>query len=196
MKRKLRILGIHGLWEKSSVFDIFRKYFAKHDFFTPDVDWGMENSIKLLNALSEDWRPDVIIGYAYGAYAAQRIFEINPQAARLCVLIAPVGPKGMGVKSFFKAIRKKLREADGRRGGASEKLMTILRVCPFMGKVSRPILAPILVISGGRDEFVSREDAERLNGFHYWTTHYHFTRLSHNELINSVDVAEHILDWF
>ena len=198
MKGNLKILAIHGLWEKSSVFNIFRRYFRKHEFYAPDIDWGVKSHIDLLDVLISEFKPDVIIGYSYGAYAVQQLFEQNPEAARLCVLIAPVGPKGLGVKSFLKTLLRRFNPRNRKNDKVREKFSTVISVFPLMGKVYNPIKVPTLIISGDEDDFVSHEDAEKTTEFHgkrEGATHYHFPFLSHSELISAIKVAGNIKLW-
>ncbi len=187
----MKILAIHGLWKKSEVFNSFRRYFGADKFYAPDIDWS-ENYLEVLGNYIKKLQPDVIIGYSYGGYAVQRLFEENPDAARLCVLIAPVGPRGIswkGILGCFTVNRKKEKYQYH-----SEKISTLLDIFPGHGKVMRPIEVPVLVISGGCDRFISFGDAEKITAFHT-ADHHHYYDDDHCELVRDLRVIYGIKDW-
>jgi len=188
----LKILAIHGLWGKSSVFNSFRRYFGADEFFAPDIDWG-ENYIKVLEAYIKKLKPDVIIGYSYGGYAVQQLFGKNPNTAKMCVLIAPIGPKGISVKGILGCLK-----ANGnprKKKIFPEKFSTLMRIFPGVGNVRNPIGVPVLVVSGGEDRFISLADAEKTACFHHKANHYHYFSDGHRELASDIVVIRDIRNW-
>ncbi len=185
---------MHGLWKKSEVFDSFRRYFGGNEFRAPDIDWGAkeEEYLNILDIYAEKFQPDVIIGYSFGGYAVQRLFERNPNAARLCVLVAPVGPKGISWRGVWGCITSPAPKEEEKY--FPEKISTLMRVFPGRGKVEKPILVPTLIVSGGEDRFVSMEDAEKITTFHK-ATHYHYYDLDHGELASDMGAIYGIKIW-
>lgn len=187
----MKIVAIHGLWKKSSVFDSFRRYFGADEFYAPDIDWG-EDYLGLLEKYIKKLQPDVIIGYSYGGYAVQQLFEKNPNAARLCVLIAPVGPKGISWKGMLGCLTA---STSAKAGRTPEKISTLLRIFPGRGKITKAIPAPTLIISGGEDRFVSFGDAQETGHFHKADCYLHCYEFSHRELVTYLRVVFDIRKW-
>lgn len=192
----MKILAIHGFWRRG----IFWKKAIKilqafgHNVITPDIDWKGDYLEHILLVVRVE-KPDVIIGMSLGGYAVQQVFErLKEREVKRCVLIAPVGPRGLGLRTFLKMLMKGPDRKTDDPELVAEKITSAWRTMPFCGGVRRPIGVPTLVISGGRDKFVSREDALRIAAFHN-ASHMHWPELNHNELGGNREVIQYISRW-
>lgn len=161
----MKILALHGLWTRSFIWNEFKKYFPGDEFLTPDIDWPNLNYEELRNKL-DSFNPQLLIGHSFGGYVAQKLLEHYPCKVQLCVLIAPTGPKGIGLRSlskivmafpwkFAKGIATGVLKIDDRHlakklilGGLSDKLFETYYSCliPEQTKVimkAFPVLAHI-----------------------------------------------------
>ena len=214
-ERKIRILALHGLWARSSVWNEFKKCFPEDEFLTPDIDWPKLSYEELRNQLSS-FNPQLLIGHSFGGYVAQKLLEHYSFKVRLCVLIAPTGPRGIGFRSlskiimafpwkFVKGNATGVFKIDDRHlaeklmlGGLSnalfeyyynrlvpEQTKVIMRAFPVLAHIRYPIQIPTLVVSGGLDIFVSKRDADAIAKFHK-ADRLHFSNLGHMLLTKSV----------
>lgn len=217
----MKIMAIHGLWGSSRSWNILHKQFPDDTFLTPDIDWSKFKYEKLEEQLLS-FGPNILIGHSYGGYIVQKLLEKNPTVAKLCVLIAPVGPKGINFISFFKLIKtfpvefiKGLVTGEFRTNNRQvvyrlmgipdeifeqyylylreEKRKSVVRGFPFFGNIKHPILIPALVISGGYDMFVSKRDVDRIAIFHN-ANHLHFLNFGHGLLLTD-EVSIEIKKW-
>lgn len=102
----MKIMAIHGLWCNSSFWDDFKEYFKNDIFLTPEINYSKIDYEKLSEEL-RSFKPDILIGHSYGGYISQRLLEKeNSNAPEKCILIAPVGPKGIKSSVLFKIIMR------------------------------------------------------------------------------------------
>lgn len=219
----MKIIAIHGLWCNSSFWDEFREYFKNDIFLTPDINYSKINYKKLSEQL-RSFKPDIIIGHSYGGYISQRLLEENPDGSKKCVLVAPVGPRGIKLSVPFKVITRFPKESikwfltnridiNSRKVSerlfwagfpksylnkyhhrfTSEKTVNALKtVYPLCRNIKRPIQIPTLVISGGHDLFVTKEDAQDATNFHH-AHHIHFPNYGH--MLITKQIAQEIEKW-
>jgi 1-acyl-sn-glycerol-3-phosphate acyltransferase len=191
-----KILAIHGFWRRGIFWNKASEVFSRHGYniITPDIQWGGDYLEQILRIVRRE-NPDVIIGMSLGGYAVQQIFErLEREEAQCCVLIAPVGPHGLGLHTFLKMIIKGKQDKEEDSERVDERISDAWHALPFCGSVWQPIHAPTLVISGGRDNFVSRDDAERIANFHH-AGHKHWAELNHGGLAKDEEVLEYIALW-
>lgn len=106
----MKIMAIHGLWATPVFWQEFEEYFQGTTFLTPKINWSKVDYNNLSKQL-DYFRPDIIIGHSAGGYVVQKLLEDNPYSAKRCVLISPVGPKGVKIYSVYritKAFPKKI----------------------------------------------------------------------------------------
>jgi len=99
----MKIIALHGLWVRSGCWKEFKEYFSKDTFLTPDIDWARLDYRKLGNQLAS-FKPDILLAHSFGGYVAQKLLEENHSGVKCCVLLSPLGPKGLSVSSFFRVI--------------------------------------------------------------------------------------------
>lgn len=205
----MKILAIHGMWSGGYVFDEFKKYFLDDEVIAIDVEWHKFDP-KELAAKIQHISPEAILAYSFGGYAIQKIFDVCPghlDSVKKVILLAPVGPRGLGVKSFLKLSLRNIKLfASGLTKGTfeipeevktelgiefllvPESRKAVMMAMPFAGNVVNPIRRPILIISGGKDVFVSKQDAERIAKFHKVppSAHIHLQKCRHDLLNEGV----------
>ena len=219
----MKIMAIHGLWASPAVWQEFKEYFQGAIFFTPKINWSRIDYNSLSKQL-DCFQPDVIIGHSAGGYIVQRLLENNPYSVKRCVLISPVGPRGVEIRSLYrvtKAFPQKLIygfltgkiylnnynlakrfllsglpeeiSKEFYSQFVPEKTRDVFRVISlFCKNIKKPVEAPTLVISGGLDIILTREEAQHAANFHQ-ASHIHFPNYGHMLLIK--EVAQEIKRW-
>lgn len=107
MRKIKKIMAIHGLWGNSKalnpILDTLLEKFPGTRVYAPNIRWETFNW-EVLREEFWNFRPDVVIGYSFGGYLVQKLSETNPEFLKLCVLIAPVPPKGITLRFSLKLI--------------------------------------------------------------------------------------------
>ncbi|MBI5046048.1 MAG: hypothetical protein HZC14_03585 [Candidatus Niyogibacteria bacterium] len=192
----MKILAIHGFWRSGVFWKKATKVLQAfgHHVITPDLDWERD-CVEYIMRMIRTERPDVIMGMNFGGYTVQKVLEkLDKREVRCCVLIAPVGPHGLGLRTFLKMCVKGPDHEIDDPELMEEKIINAWHALPFCGGVRKSISVPTLVISGGRDKFVSLGDALRIAVFHN-ASHMHWPELNHNELGKNRKVIQYIARW-
>ena len=196
MSPKLKILAVHGFWRRGIFWREFVNVFRGMgvEVITPDIKWSGDYSTQLLKIIKDE-KPDVIVGMSFGGYLIQQVMEfISPDKVGLCVLIAPVGPHGLGMKTFLKMLKKGKERNKDDSEFFDDNPINAWSALPFCGSVWGPIRVPTLVVSGGRDKFVSPSDAARIARYHK-AEHKTWSELNHNDIAKNEEVIRFIADW-
>lgn len=217
MANNVKILAIHGMWGDESLFDEFRQYFdpACFDFRAITLNWDDDWFSSKIAMYCKVKKPDCIIAYSFGAYAVQKAFcEAGHfmESVKTVFLVGPIGPRGMGAKTFLRLCANnivmvakgmlsgvfKIEDDEADRLGINfkrrpEKTRAILKAWPYFSKVKTPINsgAKVVVVSGGNDKFVSKEDARRICSFHKATLWRHLQ--DHDHYLLTGEVAKTII---